>query len=100
MPSGLYYNDNTSKTAVLCNVCKCVRTFADKATTMNTPFPYETMELINQGMYSGRTTGRLFDVQHNQWLQMFFRQWWKITEMSEQRFRRWQYKPGKPFTHS
>lgn len=48
---------------------------------MNTPFPYETMELINQGMYSGRTTGRLFEVQHNQWLQMFFRQCWKITDV-------------------
>lgn len=81
MLSGLYYNANTSKTVVLCNVSKCVRTFADKFTTMNTPFPHETMKLINQGMYSGRTTGRLFEVQHNQWLQIFCRQRWKITEV-------------------
>lgn len=63
---GLYYHDNALKTAVLCNASKCVRTFADKATSMNLPSPSETMELINQGMYSGRTTGRLFEAQHNQ----------------------------------
>ena len=63
---GLYYHDNALKTAVLFEVSKRVRKFADKATSMNPASPSETKELINQGMYSGRREGRLFEAQHNQ----------------------------------
>lgn len=62
---GFYYHENALKIAVLCNASKCVRTFADKATSLNPPSPSETMELINQGTYSGRVTGTLFEAQHN-----------------------------------
>lgn len=62
------YYDNILKTAVLCNASTRVSMFADKATSMNLLSASETMELINQRMYSGRTTGRLFEVQHNQFI--------------------------------